>query len=457
MIAAIRTRLAGLGIPLSESREAAASNAGWLIAERLLSGLLAVTVTAAVARHLGPAGFGVVSFALSLVLLFGTFWTLGLSGLVIRELVREPDRESELLGTILGLRLLGGIIAVVAALGLSVVLGTDAQTRLAVGILVVGVLTLYAFDGIDFWLQAQVRSRNAVIARSAALVIASAINIGLIVSGAPLLAFVVAAALEYALAGVGLVLVYVRLGGRPGSWTFSTGLTRRLLGASWPLILSGLANAINLRVDQLMLGTMLGPEAVGTYAAAARLSEVWYFVPVAIAASVFPAMVRAHAGDRTAFQGWMGRLYDLMVALALPIALGVSLLSGQLIFLLYGSGYAQSGPILAIHVWAGPFVFLGAALSRWLIAEDRLRFSLVRHGAGAFVNVGLNLVLIPPLGGVGAAISTLVSYAVASVGACFLYAPLRPQAWAMVRAILLPVRLLLAGIAALRPSPGGPA
>lgn len=448
VIDGIVARLAAAGVPVSRNRQAAASNAGWLIAERLLSGLLAVTVTAAVARHLGPAGFGVLSFALSLVLLFGTFWTLGLSGLVIRELVREPDRESELLGTILGLRLLGGIVAVVGALGLTVILGTDAQTTLAVGILIFGVLTLYAFDGVDFWLQAQVRSRSAVIARSAALVIASAVNIGLIVVGAPLLAFVVAAALEYALAGVGLVLVYIRLGGRPRSWTFSAGLTRRLLVASWPLILSGLANAINLRVDQLMLGTMVGPEAVGTYAAAARLSEVWYFVPVAIAASVFPAMVRAHAGDRESFQGWMGRLYDLMVALALPIAVGVSVLSGALIFLLYGSGYAQSGPILAIHVWAGPFVFLGAALSRWLIAEDRLKFSLIRHGAGAFVNVGLNLVLIPLLGGVGAAISTLVSYAVASVGACFLYAPLRPQAWAMVRSLGLPLRVVAAGIRA---------
>ena len=59
------------------------------------------------------------------------------------------------------------------------------------------------------------------------------------------------------------------------------------------------------------------------------------------------------------------------------------------------------------------------------------------------MNVGLNLVLIPPLGGVGAAIATLVSYAVASFGACFLYAPVRGQAWAMVRALLLPVRLVV--------------
>jgi len=455
MIPLIRSRLASLGFPVSEARGAAATNAGWLIGERLLSGVLAITVTAAVARHLGPAEFGVLSFALSLVLLFATFWTLGLSGLVVRELVREPGRHAELIGTITGLRVLGGLLAVVAALTLTVLLGTDSQTRLAVAILAVGVLTLYAFDGIDFWLQAQVRSRNAVIARTAALAVGSAINIGLIVVDASLMAFIVAAALEYALAGVGLLFVYVRLGGQPRSWRFSGSLARGLLATSWPLILSGVANAINLRVDQLMLGIMKGPEAVGTYAAAARLSEVWYFVPIAIAASVFPAMVRAHAGGHSSFEQWMGRLYDLMIALALPIAILVSVFSTPLISLLYGPSYAGSAPILAIHVWAGPFVFLGAALSRWLIAEDRLRFSLVRHGTGATVNIVLNLVLIPPLGGIGAAIATLVSYAVASFGACFLYAPVRGQAWAMVRALLLPARVVRAGFVAARHSGTG--
>ena len=440
---AIRARLTAAGMPVTAGRQAAASNAGWLVVERILSGVLAITVTAAVARHLGPAQFGVLSFALSTVLLFATLWTLGLSGLVVRELVRDPQREAELLGTVMGLRIAGGIVAAIAALGLVVVLGRDDTTRLAVAILMVGVLGLYTFDGIDFWLQAGVRSRYAVVARSLALGVASTVNVALIVADGPLLAFVAAAALEYALGGVLLVVAYLRLGGHPARWRFQGGTARTLLTASWPLILSGVANAINLRADQLMLGTMSGTDAVGTYAAAARLSEVWYFVPAAIAASVFPAMVRAHAGDRPSFDGWMTRLYDLMIALALPIAIGVSLLAGPLVAILFGPEYAASAPILAVHVWAGPFVFLGAALSRWLIAEDRLKFSLARHGAGAIVNIGLNLVLIPAYGGLGAAISTLVSYAVASFGACLLYPPLWGQARAMAVAMLLPARVVI--------------
>lgn len=441
----IRDWFVAAGLPITAGRQAAATNAGWLIAERIVSGLLALTVTAAVARHLGPSGFGVMSFSVSLVLLFATLWTLGLSGLVVRELVRAPERESELLGTVLGLRLVGGIIAMVAALTFAVILGRDDQTRLAVVVLMIGILSLYTFDGIDFWFQAGVRSRHAVVARSLALAVASVLNIALILADAPLLAFVAVAALEYGLGGAFLFLSYIRMGGRPLGWRFQGRVARGLLVVSWPLILSGVANAINLRADQIMLGVMRGPDDVGTYAAAARLSEVWYFVPAAIAASVFPAMVRAHAGDRRTFDGWMRRLYDLMVGLALPIAVVVAIVSGPLIAVLYGPAYAASAPILAVHVWAGPFVFMGAALSRWLIAEDRLRFSLVRHTAGAVVNVGLNLVLIPPFGGLGAAYATLISYAVASVGACFLYPPLRGQGRAMVVALLLPFRLVVAG------------
>ena len=90
----VRARSLELGLPITAGREVAARNAGWLIGERLLSGLLGLTVTAAVARHLGPENFGILSFALSLVLLFGTLWTLGLAGLVVRELVRDQGVRS---------------------------------------------------------------------------------------------------------------------------------------------------------------------------------------------------------------------------------------------------------------------------------------------------------------------------------------------------------------------------
>ncbi len=227
----------------SWQREASA-NAGWLIAERVLSGLVGVTVTVAVARHLGPTSFGVLSFALSLVMLLGTFWTLGLSGIVVRDLVRFPADEPEVLGTLTALRIGGGVVAFAAAIGLTYVIGTDDVTRVAVVILMAGVLVLYAMDGVDLQLQASVRSRFAVVARTSGLLLAALINLGLILAEAPFLGFVGAAAVEYAAGGVALAFIYTRLGGHIDRWRFSATRATYFLSASWPLILSGVLNAV---------------------------------------------------------------------------------------------------------------------------------------------------------------------------------------------------------------------
>jgi O-antigen/teichoic acid export membrane protein len=132
---------------------------------------------------------------------------------------------------------------------------------------------------------------------------------------------------------------------------------------------------------------------------------------------------------------------DGLFALALTLAVILQFAGGPLVDLLFGPRFAASAPVLQIHIWAGVFVFMRALLSRWLLAEDLLRFSLVTHLAGAVINVALNLVLIPRQGAAGAAIATVVSYAVAGWLALFISARTRPMGWRMARSLLLPFRM----------------
>ncbi|HEX7196733.1 MAG TPA: flippase [Candidatus Limnocylindria bacterium] len=423
-----------------------AGNTVWLMSERVARGLVAVLVTAAVARYLGASQFGILSYALSFVLLFSTLWTLGLSGLVVRELVRKPYEFNETLGTLFVLRGVGGLIGVALIVVAANLVGLDNDlARTAIAILAVATL-FHSFDGIDFWFQSQVRSRYEVTARLVALAVTAATNVMLIVVQAPLIAFVFAVALEHVVAGVSLVAVYSWTGQSVLRWRPTMAKARFLLSASWPLLLSGAFSAINLRIDQIMLGNMAGAAEVGTYAAAARLSEIWYFVPTAIAASVFPALLHAREASRQAYERRQQQLYDLMALISIPIALAVSLLSPILVHVIYGPEFASSALVLSIHVWAGPFVFMAAILSKWLVAENLLKFSFIRHGAGALTNVVLNLLLIPQFGGVGSAIATLVSYAVASHLASFAYRPTWGAARRMTLALAAPPRYLLAAV-----------
>ena len=195
---------------------------------------------------------------------------------------------------------------------------------------------------------------------------------------------------------------------------------------------------VYLKIDQLMLEHFRGDREVGLYAVAAQLSEVWYFFPVALANSVFPSLVALRSDDPEAYQRRFRTLYRLLVLGALAVSVPTALLARPIVTLLYGSAFSAAGTILTIHIWASIFIFMRAALSKWLIAEGLFVFSIVTHGAGAIVNVLLNLALIPSLGTIGAAVATVVSYGVASYLALFVHPATRPAAHTMSRALLTP-------------------
>ena len=175
-----------------------------------------------------------------------------------------------------------------------------------------------------------------------------------------------------------------------------------------------MAVMVYMKIDQIMLGQMSGDEAVGIYSAAVRISEVWYFIPLVIVASVFPAILEAKKRNEAHYYARLQQLYDLMVLLSISVALPMSFLATPIVKLLFGEAYAPAGSVLAIHIWASVFVFLGVASSKWFLAENRQVLSLQRTVLGALANILLNAWLIPLYGTVGAAIATVVSYAIAA-------------------------------------------
>ena len=78
-----------------------------------------------------------------------------------------------------------------------------------------------------------------------------------------------------------------------GSGGGSGKVARSLLRDSWPLILSGVLVSIYVNIDQVMIKHMIDEQAVGLYAIATRLSTAWYFIPIAITSSMFPAILNA--------------------------------------------------------------------------------------------------------------------------------------------------------------------
>jgi O-antigen/teichoic acid export membrane protein len=256
---------------------------------------------------------------------------------------------------------------------------------------------------------------------------------------APLWSFAAATSGEIALGAVGLVLGYHFSGGKIFSWHFSKKRAIGLLQQSWPVIFSGMAIMIYMRLDMVMLKMMKGDFEVGLYSAATRISEVWYFIPAAVVSSVSPAIIRAKDNPEL-FNSRLRRLFSLMTLTACGIGSIVALCAHAIVRLLYSKSYSGAAPVLAIHVWASISVFLGVAQSPWDITKNLLTLSLYRTVAGAAINVALNMVLIPRLGAIGAAVSTVVAYAISAVFANAFSAKTRPIFFMQMRSFL-PARI----------------
>jgi PST family polysaccharide transporter len=258
---------------------------------------------------------------------------------------------------------------------------------------------------------------------------------------ASLVAFAILVVVEMTMAAVGLIYFYRRQGPVFSEWTASVRELSEMLRRSWPLILSGFGAIVYLKVDQIMLGDLASERAVGIYAVAAQLSEVWYFFPAAIVSSVFPALLEQKADNKQAYKIRMQQLYDGLALSAFALAIPTTFLADFVIDFVYGAEFAGAGTILAVHIWACAFIFMRKALSKWIIAEDLYIFSIITHGAGAVTNIALNFYLIPSFEGLGAAVATVISYATASYFALFLHRRTWEAARMMTLALLSPIRL----------------
>ena len=415
----------------------------WLMGEKITAVGINLFVTWLLARYLLPSGFGQLSYLMALVTLVTPFLTLGLNSIISREVLRRPDDVHEVMGTAVALRLLSALIFTPVAIILGFVyLGETLQVFFAVLMLSSIANSAYV---IDFWMQAQLANRSAAIIRLASLLIFSVARILAIKFDASLAVFVYLAGLEMLALGLLYLFAYHRLSGGLRMLKISMSESKRLLMGSRWLLISGIAAVIYLKIDQVMLGLMIGERAVGIYAVAARISEVWYFIPAAIAVSVFPRLTKQREANKAIYGLELQQINDFLFCSGLLIAAIVTLLSDGLV-LVFGETYAESVPILVTHVWTGVFVFMRALLSKWLIAEDLLKLSMFSQVLGALVNIILNLKLIPVYGPVGAAYATLISQAVAGYLVLFFHRDLWPMAMVVTRSIFLPIRWAQKGL-----------
>jgi O-antigen/teichoic acid export membrane protein len=411
-------------------------NTLWIMGDKITSLAVGFLVTIVIARYLGPENFGIYSYAISVASLFAAAGHMGLSGLVVREIVQKPDKRRVILGSTLGLKFIGMAVGYLFLITYAIVFEGLSNIEFAVLVVAGAALLFRPFDIVDFWFEAFVQARYVTIARLTGLVFSSAIKLLFVFLGLNVVYLVGANLIGVITVAFALVVIYkLKANLKIQEWIFSWNKAKELFRQGWIIYLSSICAVIYLKVDLVMLRWLLGPESVGVYSVAAQLSETWYFVSTAIVASFFPKLIKLKEENPNLFKIRLQQLFDLLFIIALGVAILMSLLSKWIIILFFGVNYIESAAVLVIHIWGALFIFMRAAFSKWILIENALVFSLITQGSGALLNIALNYFLIPSYGVQGAAYATLISYSFASFFSLLLFKKTRPIFVMMLRSV----------------------
>ncbi len=386
------------------------SNISWLILDKISILGAGLILGIFVTRYLGPKNYGLLNYASAFSAIAGAFVSLGLESIVIKELVKHPIKKDEILGSAFFMQLGAGFFAfILNILLISIIKSGDYIILYLVTLSSLGFL-FKSINVIDLYYQSQVSVKYSLWARNASFYLILVVKIVLLVKKASVIAFAMATAIEGILSSIFLILAYKKYSRSSiFTWKFNNTLMGQLFKESWPLIFASVASIINMRIDQVMLGTMLDEKTVGIYAAATRISELWLMAPMIIGASIYPSMVAAREVSFAFFKNRVYKITLSMACVAIPFALIVSFFSNQLIQLLYGNAYTGAGILLSIHIWTGfPYV-VAFALGQVFYIEKLTRLSLYTAIYTVISNITLNYLLIPKFGAVGSAGASLFS------------------------------------------------
>ncbi len=383
-----------------------AFNTSWLFGEQMVRMLVGLFVGVWVARYLGPEKFGLLSYAQSLVGLFGAVATLGLNSIVIRDIVKNKAEDNDiLLGTAFILKLVGACVTLLFLWVAVTATNTDTYTQLIVFIIASATI-FQSLNVIDFFFQAKVRSKFVVYINFVVLGLSTVLKVLFILIKSPLEYFALIFLVESFVLAAGLVYFYREQKRQISNWSFDRVVALQLLKDSWPLILSSISVSIGMRVDQVMIKDMMDEKSVGYYAVGVKLAEVFNFIPVVVSQSIYPKIVEMD------FKTERDKLIALIRYIFFPLALiaiFVNMISYHVVYLLYGTEFLPSAYVLDILIWTVPFVYLNLVTIAILQTQNFNRVVLVRQMLLALINFAVNLYLIPNYGIIGASVATVLA------------------------------------------------
>ncbi len=386
--------------------------------------LLSLVVGSLSVRYLGPSNYGLIGYGTSLVSLFNAISQLGLNSIIMSELLRKPEEKGKTLGTALVMRLVASVVSFLCVLLFVCIVEPGNQVLFVVTALQALVLICNTYELLNEWFLSELQSKVYVVASSIGATIVGGWKILLLVLGASVQWFAASTTIQALVCGGIIFVIFFKKKQFRLGYSFSR--AREIFGKSKHYIISGLAIALYTQMDKVMLGKMMGEREVGLYTSAMTVAMLWEFVPQSIINSARAVILEKKNVNNEEYLRLFRILLLCISLMGIGVGVGIQLFGKWVILLLYGRAYKEAVPLLQILIWSTSFAMLGTARGIWNVAEDKNQYVKYYTIIGGLFNLFFNYFAIQVWGMAGAAVGTLLSQMLVSLGSPMFWKDTRP-------------------------------
>lgn len=393
-------------------------NTGVLLAGTIIDKLCLLSFFAIVARHIGPEGFGKYAFALSFTALFIVLGDLGLSTIAIREVARDKSLAGKYLGNIAVLKTIFSAIAVGIIFLAITLFNYPSDTAKIVYIIGISVFFGSISVALRWCFQAFQKMEYEAVLNMINGVLLLGISLLVLYFGKGLIGLAFAHLATSILIFIFSFLLTVKKLAKP-KFEINFDFWKFLIKTSFPIGLSIIFATIYLNTDTVMLSLMKDDAQVGWYNAGHKLVEAIKIIPSMFILAIFPVMAGFYKTSLKSLEIVFRKSMQYMFLLALPIAIGTTILSYKIIPIIWGQDFIPAISGLQILIWGGALAFLGSMISCCLCAIDKQKLQMYAILVGLLLNIILNLILIPKFSYIGAAIAIVIAEFIVTLLALF--------------------------------------
>ncbi len=379
-------------------------NLSWLIFDKFFRASLNLFLSILLARMLGPEKFGILNYLLAFIFLFTAISSLGMNPILTNLIIKNKYKNNN--NTIMNAYYLRFIFSLINYLIFIFFINLLNENQIYFNYaLIIGIgIVLKSCEVLFSYFEAKSLSKYIVLSQMLGLISSALIILYIIINDLEFIYIYYALVFDLLLVFVSInILYYLKIN---NFFTFfNLSIIKKIIQRSLPVLLSTISIILYMRIDQIMINSILDEYNLGVYSVSVRFIEIFHFIPKIIMISFLPILLLSKKYNLNLL-----KLNSIMFKFSFLVVLFVFFSSDYLILLIFGENYSESISTTKILSFSIIFVFYGVLNEHWYVAKNLQKYYAINVFLGALFNILLNYVLIQRFGIEGAAYATILTY-----------------------------------------------